>query len=224
MLSGSVGFSPRRLSCRVASALFTLVLWMPAVALAFQSRAMETSMDGPTDLAMDSEGHLFVVVDFKTVRKIDLSRQTISTVAGNGKDCCYTDGGKANKVSLDFVRALALDTKGDLFIADSDFVREVDAATGIISTIAGNENRADTGDGSLALQTSFRGIDGLAVSPEGDLFIADGQRIFKLDGKTGRVLRVAGSGNQGFGGDGGPALDASLNMCDPLLLTRPGTW
>jgi sugar lactone lactonase YvrE len=188
------------------------------------SRATETPIDEPGFLVLDQRGHLFVTDFDAKVRKIDLRRKTITTVAGNGKQCCYQDGKKANKVSLDFISAIAVDSESNLFISDFEVVREVDARTGLITTIAGNGKTGHTEDGSLAVHASFTLIDGLAISPDGDLFIADrGQeKIFKVDRKSGKAFRIAGSGQEGFEGDGRPALGASFDAIGSIVFDHGG--
>src|SRR2546429_8328660 len=78
---------------------------------------------------------------------MDLLTKTMSTVAGNGKPCCYREGAKATEVSLEFPRALALDSSGNLFIAEGEFIRKVDVHTGLISTFSGRGKSGDTKEG-----------------------------------------------------------------------------
>ena len=160
--------------CRVAAVALCSGICMGCSVASplWKSRATETSIDEPGFLALDQQGHLFVTDFDAKVRKLDLRRKTITTVAGNGKQCCYQDGKKADKVSLHFISALAVDPKGDFFVSDFELVRKVDKRTGLITTFAGNGKTGDTEDGSLALHTSFSLIAGLAISPDGDLFIA----------------------------------------------------
>jgi sugar lactone lactonase YvrE len=197
----------------------------PAFSSAKETRALDTPINGPMALAIDNQGHLFVAaVDENTVRRIDLRRKTISTVAGNGKKCCYKDGMKATQVSLDFLRALAVDSSGNLFISEGAQVRKVDTRTGIISTVAGSGKSGDTTDGSPAVSASFQRIDGLAVGPHGNLFLADPtqDKIFKLDVTSGKVSRVAGSGKHGLDGDGGSALEASFRFIEGIAFDHDG--
>jgi sugar lactone lactonase YvrE len=179
-----------------------------------ESLAKSTAINGPTALALDHDGHLFVVEEQEyRVRRIDLVKGTIKTVAGKGqKDCCYRAGVPATGVALSYVAALAVDHRGDLLIAEWERVLRVDSHTGLISTVAGTGKSGNTAEGSPALSVSFGQINGLAVDSVGNLFIADGgqHKIFKVSATGGIVSRVAGSGKAGFSGDGGPALEASF--------------
>lgn len=106
-----------------------------------------------------------------------------------------------------------------MFIADSNNsrIRRVDGGSGIITTIAGNGQGGFNGDGGAATSASLLGPSGVAVDAQGDLFIADAgnNRIRRVDAVTGIITTVAGSGQQGFSGDGGPATNVSLNL-NPL--------
>jgi sugar lactone lactonase YvrE len=193
---------------------FVVLMSIPVCAqTSRETLAKSTPINGPTALALDREGHLFVVEELENrVRRIDLSKRTIKTVAGNQKDCCYSDGMAAIKVGLPYIAALAVDSRGDLLIAEWEQVLRVDAQTGLISTVAGTGKSGSTAEGSPALSVSFGKIDGLAVDSVGSVFISDGgqHKIFKLNPASGTVSRIAGSGKAGFSGDGGPALDASF--------------
>jgi sugar lactone lactonase YvrE len=203
-------------SCRALAAALLLgsITCLPTPASCQQTRAIETAIDGPSALAVDREGHLFVASLYENnVRRIDLKTGTIETVAGNGKECCYQENSKAVDVNLDIVSAIAVNSTGDIFISEGTQVRKVDSETGLISTVAGNGESGDTADGLLATSTNFSLIWGLAVDADDNLFVADkGQgKIFKIEtasGPVGKVHLVAGNGRNGFKGDGGPALDA----------------
>jgi trimeric autotransporter adhesin len=186
-----------------------------------QASAKTTSINGPSTLALDNFGHLFVVEDFKNrIRRIDLRKGTIKTVAGNNKKCCYADGKSATQVNLSYIWSIAVDTQGNLFIGDGGQVRKVDARTGLISTVAGNGKTRKTVEGTPALAADFNMITGLAVDASGNLFIADaGQgKIFEINSKDGLVARIAGTGQAGFAGDGGPALDATFFNVESITL------
>lgn len=179
------------------------------------TRATKTSINGPSSLALYKDTYLFVVElgDYHArVLRIDLKNRTIITVAGNGTDCCYKEGARATQVGSDWINSIAVDSQGDLFIADGEYVRKVGAKSGLISTVAGNGKGGDTIDGSPALSTSLKSVQGLAIDPANNLFISDGGqgKIFEMDSVNGTISRVAGNGKNGFSGDGGPAVDASF--------------
>jgi trimeric autotransporter adhesin len=187
--------------------------------------ATGASINGPSALATDDHGHLFIIeMNENKVRRIDLKKGRIATVAGNGKKCCYKDGAKATEVSLDFLRSLAVDSQGNIFVGENDRVRKVDGFSGLISTVAGDGRSGRTLDGTSALSVHFWGIDGLAVDSSGDLFAADGlqSKVFKIDMKSGVVHSYAGSGKFGYAGDGGSAIDASFRFPNGIATDKAG--
>ena len=157
--------------------------------------------------------------------------QTIVTVAGNGINGNSGDGGPATLASFSCPDDIALDSKGNLYIADACnlLIRKVDMATGVISTVAGDGtlNPGYTGDGGPATLASFNYPSGLAFDSQDNLYISDyyNEVVRKVDATTGIITTVVGSvtvsggvsiGLSGFSGDGGPATLATLN--NPLRL------
>jgi uncharacterized protein (TIGR03437 family) len=138
----------------------------------------------------------------------------ITTVAGNGAEGFSGDGGRATAASLNYPIGIALDASGNLFIVDGDNhrIRKV-SASGIITTVAGNGAQSFAGDGGAATAASLNYPDGIAVDASGNLFIADSgnYRVRKVSA-SGVITTIAGNGNSGFSGDGGPATAASLNF------------
>jgi hypothetical protein len=149
------------------------------------------------------------------VRKIAAATGIITTVAGTGTAGFSGDGRPATSARLDGPEFLAVDTAGNLYIADfgNDRVRKVAAATGIITTVAGTGTGGFSGDGGPATSAQINGPEGLAVDITGNLFIADSynDRIRKVAAATGIITTVAGTGTPGFSGDGGPATSAHLS-------------
>jgi trimeric autotransporter adhesin len=214
-----------RIPVVTAFCIVSIVISAPASVGSRETSAIRTPINGPSALATDTRGHLFVIeMNTNEVRRIDLRTGTISTVAGNGKECCYKDGAKATEVSLDFLRSIAVDSQGNLFIAEDSRIRRVDSRTGLISTIAGVEQSANTEDGAHASAAHFWEIDGLAADKSGNLFVADGVQsaVFRIDLKTGIVVRFAGSGQFGYTGDGGPAVDATFSFPTSITTDNEG--
>lgn len=190
-----------------------------------ETPAKKSPINGPSALALDHDGHLFVVEEIENrVRRVDLHKGTIKTVAGNGKDCFYSNGKAATDVGLPYITALAVNPQGDLLIAEWEQVLKVDVRTGLISTIAGTGKEGDTAEGSSALAVSFGQINGIAVDTDGNLFISDGgqRKIFKVSSASGIVSRVGGNGKAGFSGDGAVALDASFLSPTSIALDPAG--
>jgi sugar lactone lactonase YvrE len=189
---------------------------VPAVAQApKETSAKGTAIASPGALARDNKAHLFVAQTYgDAVRRPDLRTKTMSTVEGNGKPCCYREGAKATEVSLDFPRALAVDASGNLFIAEGGVIRKADMEAGLISTFPGHTGV--TKEGPSIEAASFQRITSLAIVPSGDVYIAD-----DIQGKVFKT-RVAGSGEKGFSGDGGPALNAAFHFVESIALDRVG--
>ncbi len=187
--------------------------------------AILAGLQGPSELAIDSAGNLyFSERDGARVRRIDASG-IITSIAGTGTPGFSGDGGPALSAQLDAPECIALDAKGDLFIADSgnNRVRMVDSS-GIITTVAGTGEAGYSGDGGPAMQARLHTPVGVAPDNAGAVYIADrdNQRVRKVDLSTGMIVAVAGNGTAGFSGDGGPALSAELNLPAGLLLDASG--
>ena len=175
--------------------------------------ATEARLDRPYGVAVDGAGNLFIADrDNRRIRKVD-SAGVITTVAGTGETGFSGDGGPATEARLFSPWGVAVDGTGNLFIADeaNDRIRKVDSA-GVITTVAGTGNRGFSGDGGPATEARLSSSWGVAVDGAGNLFIADRRsyRIRKVD-SAGVITTVAGTGNRGFSGDGGPATEAQLD-------------
>jgi hypothetical protein len=147
----------------------------------------------------------------------------ITTVAGNGNAAFSGDGGPATNASLYGPAWVAVDTSGNLFIADSDNcrVRRVDL-NGIITTVAGGGTNYP-GDGGAATNASLNTPSAVAVDASGNLFIADtyDYLIRRVD-TNGIITTAAGNGVYGYSGDGGPATNASLGYPAGVAVSLSG--
>ena len=196
---------------------FILVpLWASSFALCAQSQtpkqlpATDTSINGPSSLALDGHGHLFVIEgDENRVLSLDLQKGTITIVAGNGKDCCYQNGSKATEVSLGDLRSIVTDSVGNIFLADNGSVRKIDMRSGAISTVAGDGAAGNAPQETSTTSARFQPVS-LAVDPGGNLFFSENAQIFRINMDSKVVDVAAGNGRRGFSGDDGPALDASF--------------
>ena len=153
-------------------------------------------------------------------------KAVITTVAGTGASDFKGDGGAALAAGLSNPRGIAVDAAGNVYISDStnNRVRKIDAATGTITTVAGNGNRDYSGDGGPAVKASIAFPMGLTVDRDGHLYIADARnhRIRRVDAKTGIITSVAGQGMRGLGGDNGPALSALLSYPTSVTVDEEG--
>ena len=166
-------------------------------------------------MVADSSGNLYIA-DFGTdrVRKVTAATGVITTVAGTGTTGNTGDGGPATAAQIDGPMDLALDAAGNLYIScySGNRVRKVWAATGIITTVAGNGSVGYNGDGISATTANVSYPWGIAVNAAGDLFIAEHahNRIRKVAASTGLISTYAGTGASGSSGDGGPATQGTI--------------
>jgi sugar lactone lactonase YvrE len=173
--------------------------------------ATSGQLNYPKTLAIDGAGNLFIA-DRNNDRIREVTPDgVIRTVAGNGFQGFGGDGGPAISAQLSGPVGVAVDTFGDLFIADTrnNRVREV-TPDGVIRTVAGNGTRGLEGDGGPATSAQLFYPTGLAVDASGNLFIVDSNRVRRVT-PDGVIRTVAGGLQDGFGGDGGPALSAHLS-------------
>jgi GT2 family glycosyltransferase/sugar lactone lactonase YvrE len=126
------------------------------------------------------------------------------------------DNGPAIQAWLDTPGGIAVTSNGDVYFADSNnhVIRRIDSGTNNIATIAGNNALGSgfSGDYGPATSAQLDTPDGVAIAPDGDLLVVDSHnsRVRRIDRATGIIMTVAGSGNDGYDGDGQPAVDASL--------------
>ncbi len=151
---------------------------------------------------------------------------TIVTIAGNGKAGYTGNNGPATAAELNQPVGLAVDSAGDLFIADfgNNVVREVVKATGDIITVAGNGKAGYSGDDGPATAAELNRPNGLVFDSAGDLFISDnGNNVVREVVKaTGNIITVAGNGTAGYSGDDGPATAAELHCPHGIALDSAG--
>ena len=237
----------------------------------------------PMRVALDAVGHLYVTDAHQNrVRRIDAATGHITTVAGNGEEGFAGDGGPATAASLAVPHGCRFDRDGNAFIADTHNhrIRRVDAATGVITTVAGTGEKGYSGDGLPALESKLYGPLAVDAAANGDLYIVDtdnlrfrcleaatgilrtvagcGQMgptdtgipaleakfgrprdirvrggqvylvdgnnssLFRLDLASGMLHRAAGTGSSGFSGDGGPAAEAQLDHCYSMAIDPAG--
>jgi len=162
-----------------------------------------------------------VVSNFK---HIYVSSAIITTFAGNGTASWSGDGGLATSASLNNPYSVAVDTAGNLYIAEqgNNDIRKV-SANGIITTIAGSGTATYSGDGGLAILASINAPTGVAVDKVGNIYIADNgnNRVRKVD-INGIITTIAGNGVAAYSGDGGLATAASINGPKGIAIDNSG--
>jgi sugar lactone lactonase YvrE len=161
--------------------------------------ATSAQLNTPSGVFLDQRGNLYIADSSNNViRRMDAQTNFITTFAGTGTAGYAGDGGPATRAQLNFPSDVAVDTAGDIFIADyqNQCVREVNAQSGTITTVARNGTAGYSGDGGSATSAELNYPAGIALGPNGDLFIADyaNNRIRRLAAQSGMISTVAGNG------------------------------
>ena len=181
----------------------------------------------PHELRFDGRGNYFIAdMSNHAIRRIDGKTGVITTVAGTGKAGFGGDGGPAVEAQLDQPHSAVLDQQRGLLICDikNHRVRRVDLGTGVISTFAGTGDKQSTPDGASIMGTPLNGPRTLAIEPDGNLIIVlrEGNAVFRANIKTQTLQHLAGTGKQGFSGDGGDARQAQLAGPKGAAVDREG--
>jgi hypothetical protein len=196
------------------------------------SPATSATLDNPTGLARDAKGDLFIADSEDNVVREITPDGTIHLIAGDGSEGDRGNGGPATRAELDDPQGVAVNSKGDVFIADTynNVVREV-TPQGFISTYAGDGVPGYRGDNGPAGRAELSSPTGLALDALGNLYIADsGNNVIRRVSTSGAITTVAGNvtadqasgGLGGFSGDGGPATSARLNSPEGVALDQAG--
>jgi sugar lactone lactonase YvrE len=178
-------------------------------------------LNNPQQVKIDSNGNVFIV-DAVRVRKVTPDG-IIHTVAGGGVlSATASDGLPATSADLSQLSDIALDSAGNLFLANNQFIQKV-TPSGIIYFVAGVRTGGFGGDGGPAASAKLFGPSGLAFDSAGNLYIADrgNLRVRKIN-PAGVITTVAGNGLWGFSGDGGPATSATLEDIYGLAVDKDG--
>jgi DNA-binding beta-propeller fold protein YncE len=177
--------------------------------------ATSAAFDQPRAAAVGPDGSVYIADTFNhRIRRVDPGG-AVTTLVGTGQAAYSGDGGPASAATLHWPHGVAVDPGGSgLFIADSanHRIRRMDLASGVITTVAGSGTAGWGGDGGPAVAALLEDPKAVWVASSGDFYIADSgnERIRRVD-RSGTISTIAGSGVQGFAGDGGPALAAQFD-------------
>jgi sugar lactone lactonase YvrE len=196
--------------------------------------ATEASLGYPQDVAVDTAGNLYIPdTEHQSIRKVTTSTGIITTVAGGNQSGFSGDGGLATSARLSDPAGIAVDSAGNLYIADqgNNVIRKVSSSNGVISTVVGNSSGGSaplpgySGDGGPATSAQLNGPEALALDSTGNLYIADtfNSAIRKVTASSGIITTVAGNISRcnAVGGDGGPATSTAL--CYPWSVSVDNT-
>jgi sugar lactone lactonase YvrE len=178
--------------------------------------AHAASFSAPHEIRFDGSGNLYVVErDAHVVRRIDAGTGMVSTVAGTGVPGFSGDGGPADRAQLRQPHSIAFDATGDLLICDigNSRIRAVDLRSGTIRTYAGTGDRSPTPTDAPLSGTPLQGPRSLDTDGSGNVYLVlrEGNAVFRIERRAGRLVRIAGAGITGHAGDGGPAIEATFS-------------
>jgi large repetitive protein len=169
-------------------------------------------LDSPAGVAVDSNSNIYIADTHNNViREVSASTGIISTIAGTGVAGFSGDGSVATAAALSYPNAVAVDSNGNVYIADTNNHRIREIVAGAINTVAGDGDQVYLGDGGAAIATGLDSPDGVAVDSSFNIYIGDthNQRVRLVTHSTGVITTLAGTGAKGFTADG-PAASAAL--------------
>jgi sugar lactone lactonase YvrE len=189
--------------------------------------ATSAKLDNPRKIALDSSGNLYIADTVNNaIRKVTASTGIITTVAGIGTPGNSGDNGVATKAALNSPNGVAVDSSGNIYIADTgnNVIREVSASSGVIERVAGKGTSGYSGDEGYATSATLNSPNGVALDSSGDIYIADTNNdvIRKVTASNDIITTVAGSGSAGYSGDKGAATSAKLTIPDSVAVDSSG--
>lgn len=196
--------------------------------------ALYVQFNHPTNVAFDHEGRLLIAAWHNSlVKRLDFTTGRIENIAGTGARAFGGDGGPANDAMLDLPSSVVCDSQDNILVSDQANyrIRKIDR-NGIITTIAGTSVPGYSGDGGPATAAQFRAPRGqaappasrIAIDPDDQIYIADtGNHVIRLIDRQGIIHTIAGTGEPGYSGDGGPATQAQLNTPSDVAIGPDGS-
>ena len=189
--------------------------------------ATASALFNPAGIAFDTVGDLYIA-DWENhrIRKVTMSTGIITTIAGTGTAGYSGDGGPATAAQFYRPSDLAFDRSGNLYISEygNSTVRKIMKTTGVITTIAGTNAAGYSGDGAAATSAQINRPLGIKIDTVGNIYIADWRNyvVRMVSAAAGNITTIAGTGVNGYSGDGGPATAAQLSSIDGMALDAHG--
>lgn len=188
--------------------------------------AVEATFNWPHEVRADADGNLFVAdTRNHVIRRVDHRTGVVSTIAGSGQAGFAGDGKKGSDVQFKQPHSVVLDHRGGLLVADTQNhrLRRIDLTSGIVETICGTGERRMPTDGATANGSPLFGPRSLAVDSD-SIWIAlrEGNSVWRIDRSSGTIHHIAGTGEKGYSGDGGPLLQATFNGPKGLVMDDQG--
>ena len=208
--------------------------------------AVEAELDCTCGVAVDDEGHTYLSSEWmNNIRRVDAHTGIIETVYGHvarhhlsergdsrpmvGQGLSlggyHGDGGPASEAGFNHPEHLAFDSHYNLYVCDNsnDRIRKIDRKTDIVTTVLGNGQRASNGDGGPAVEASTLMPDSICLDAHDNLYVGEkyGFRVRKVDGETGIVTTLVGTGVPGFGEEGLPGSETLCNSCEAGIYADP---
>jgi hypothetical protein len=190
--------------------------------------ALLAKLSVPESIVIDNSGNIiFPEWGNHTIRMITIRTGIITTLGGTGVAGYNGDGKNATLASLNQPHGISIDALGDIYIADSNNhrIRKITMSSGIITTVSGTGIEGYGGDGGQAISAILSYCDGVAVNKlSGNIYIADSgnHRIRMISSGSGVITTVAGTGVNGYGGDGGQATSALFNYPQGITINTLG--
>jgi len=181
-----------------------------------------TQINSPYDVCLDAAHNLYFTDQANgRVRKVSAVNGTVSTIAGGGTS--LADGIPALSAAIN-PYFMCIDAAGNVYFSAPGIIRKINAATGIITTVAGTGTPGYSGDGGAATSAMIQGQLGICVDAAQNVYLADGANnvIRKVTAATGIISTIAGNGTAGYTGDGGPASAALLSSPTVICIDRSG--
>jgi sugar lactone lactonase YvrE len=204
-------------------------LWGVCGTLGFEEDggpALDAQLNDPIGIAIDADGRLWIADELNSrIRRVN-GDGSIESVAGGGtvKPANAIDGTAATKLRLSHPSYLAIDGSGNVYLSDflENVVMRIDAS-GLATRVAGTGKAGYGGDGGSATKAELNFPTGLALDANGNLYISDsGNNRIRMVDVDGVISTVAGSGEPGDAGEGGPAVDAQLQAPAGLAVSSSG--